>query len=284
MTDPHPPLAVIGLGNMGRALVEGGLAAGVLDPAHLALADTSPAACVPWRGRGIAAFETARDAAAWVAERETSPGAGTVFLAVKPQHLAGVAAELRPFFDGPRRGLISILAGTPTAAIRAALPSAVVVRAMPNLAVRLRQGCVAWCRGEGAAAGDEALAVRLFQAVAPVVIETREDLLDAFTAVAGSGPAYLFHLAEAMEKAAAEVGFAPDEARRIVRQTLVGAAGLLGESSGSPGELRAAVTSKGGTTAAASGVLEARGVAEAVVAAIVAARDRGREISRGAST
>jgi len=126
-----------------------------------------------------------------------------------------------------------------------------------------------------------AIAGRLFAALGPVVVRIDEGLMDAFTAVAGSGPAYLFYLAEAMERAAVEVGLDAAMARRVVAQTLRGAAALIdGDGQGDPGLLRAAVTSKRGTTAAAVASLERDGVMECWVRAIVAARDRGAELGR----
>src|SRR5690606_30719943 len=126
---------------------------------------------------------------------------------------------------------------------------------------------------------DAAFARTLFGAVGETV-DLDEALMDAFTAVAGSGPAYLFYLAEAMARAAEGVGFDAATADRLVRATIVGAAGLLDADRGRPAsELRALVTSRGGTTAAATQRLDDAGVAEAFERAIVAARDRGRELA-----
>lgn len=128
--------------------------------------------------------------------------------------------------------------------------------------------------------GDEAFAERLFRGLGPVVIRTREDLMDAATAVAGSGPAYVFYLAEAMEEAATKLGFSPEDARRLVRQTIIGATAMMAESSDSPADLRAMVTSKGGTTAAACEVLDSSLVRQAIVKAVEAAQARGRELGQ----
>ena len=109
-------------------------------------------------------------------------------------------------------------------------------------------------------------------------MRTREEQMDAATALAGSGPAYLFYLAEAMEDAGQQLGFTPEEARRLVCQTLVGAAAMLAETSDGPAGLRATVTSKGGTTAAACDTLDELHVHDALVKAIGAAHERGREL------
>jgi len=118
----------------------------------------------------------------------------------------------------------------------------------------------------------------LFEAVGEV-IEIPESMIDAFTAVAGSGPAYLFYLAEGMMRAAESIGFSADQASTIVRQTILGSSQLLTQSADSPSELRAKVTSKNGTTHAATTTLDKLGVMEAIVAALTAARDRGRELA-----
>jgi pyrroline-5-carboxylate reductase len=177
--------------------------------------------------------------------------------------------------------VISILAGTPTKVIRQLLGAGAVVRAMPNTAARIRQSITAISAGSNTAEAQVAEAERLLGALGPTV-RIDESLMDAFTALAGSGPAYLFYLAEAMTKAALAIGFDASSADQIVRQTLKGAAALLDDArSETPANLRAAVTSKGGTTEAAVRVLDDRAVMQSVVDAITRARDRGQEISGG---
>ena len=110
-------------------------------------------------------------------------------------------------------------------------------------------------------------------------VEIEEDLMDAFTAVAGSGPAYLFYLAEGMMTAAESLGFTHEQASSIVRQTILGSANLLSQSPDAPSELRARVTSKNGTTYAATTTLDQRETMKAIVDALTAARDRGRELA-----
>ncbi len=219
------------------------------------------------------------DAARWLAAQDQ------VLLAVKPQSLDAAAATIRPAFAtsaGPRpRVAISILAGASTERVRKALGGeAAVVRVMPNLAARIGRGVAAVAAGSGCRPGDETVAVRLFEACGEVV-RIDESLMDAFTALAGSGPAYVFFLAEAMERAAMEMGFDAATAQRVVKGVVAGAGELLAASSDSPADLRAAVTSRGGTTAAALDVLEREKVAEAIRRALLAARDRGAELGRG---
>jgi pyrroline-5-carboxylate reductase len=278
-SSPVAILAVIGGGNMGRAILTGAARAGVLKPAAAVVAEPDPAKREALERDGFTCVPQARDA---VARMEPD---GQVLLAIKPQLLESVSEQIRAGLAG--RVVISILAGVPSAAVGRALSTGDlrpvrVVRAMPNLPAAIGQGTTGVCLGQGASAGDDAFALRLFAAVGPAVITLREDLMDAFTAVAGSGPAYLFLLAEAMLAGARGVGLDEAPARAAVAQALVGAAAMLAGDERTPGALRAAVTSPGGTTQAAMDVLLSAGVVETWVKAIEAARDRGRELGRAA--
>lgn len=279
---PHPPLVFIGGGNMAQAILRGGAGSKVLDPARVAVAEPDPEKRRLLTPAPAAAVATASEALAWLRRVERAPGEGQVLLAVKPQSLGVVAGEIGPLLGSARRVVISILAGTTSGLIREALGGSVaVVRAMPNLPAKIGRGTTAVALGAGAAAGDEEAAMRIFGGIGRVVVRIDESLMDAFTAVAGSGPAYVFYLAEAMMRAAVELGFEEETAGRIVRETVAGAAAMMAEAVEPPAALRAAVTSKGGTTEAAVRVLEEAGVMGAVVRAITAARDRGRELAGG---
>lgn len=262
---------------MARAIVEGARAAGVLGGRWI-VAEPDPERRVEFEH----AVESAAEAIDWLAAAERAPGEGQVLLAVKPQKLAEVGAQLGPKLgDSPSRVAMSILAGTPSARVRAALGGNVrVVRVMPNLPARLGRGMTAICLGEGAGDGDDARARELFGGVGRV-IEIPESLMDAYTALAGSGPAYVFYLAEAMILAAVELGFTREEATLIVRETVAGAGLMLVGSPEHPASLRAGVTSKGGTTEAACRVLDEAGAMDAFVRAIHAARRRGAELGGG---
>lgn len=267
-------LLVFGAGHMGSAIVAGAARVfrgdarvGVVEPdnARRERFSASPS---------VAVFPDTRSGLAWLAPRGPS---GQVLLAVKPQALRDLAADLSGLLGD--RVVISILAGTPGAKVRALLPSARVVRAMPNLPVSIGRGMTAVCPSAGARPGDEEAALTLFRATGDVVT-IDESLMDAFTALAGSGPAYLFHLARAMERAGVAMGFDPAAAARVTRGTLAGAAELLARSPEDAGVLCASVTSKGGTTQAALDVLRARAVEDALIEAILAARNRGAELAR----
>lgn len=269
-------LAFVGGGNLARALVEGALARGLpgLGAAELAVAEPD-AEKRAWFSRvGVRAVAAAS---------ELSPlldSQSQLLLAVKPQSLGSAAKDVSGLSAG--RVLISVLAGTPSATIRSALGTDVrIIRAMPNTPARVGQAATAIALGEGARPGDEELARQLFGGVGPLVMTIPESLMDAFTAVASSGPAYVFYLAEVMVQAAVKLGFSIVDADRMVRQTVLGAGMLLSSSKETVSELRAAVTSPGGTTQAATRVLDDAGVMGTVVAAVTAARDRGNELGRG---
>lgn len=279
MSQSTPPieadLVVVGAGAMASAVVVGAVEAGALDPARVIAAD-------PDEDKRRAMIEMGARAApdAGAAFALARPGFAAL-LAVKPQMLDDATRPVRGVrFDGVA---VSVLAGATSARVREALGGAArVVRVMPNTPARVRMGISAVAPGAGALPGDEALALRLFGAVGDVAL-VEESLMDAFTALAGSGPAYVFYLAEAMTAAAVRVGFDEATADRVVRATIRGGAELLSRTpERSAQELRASVTSKGGTTQAASDVLDDGAVMDAFVRAIVAARDRGAELSKQA--
>jgi pyrroline-5-carboxylate reductase len=264
-------IGIVGGGNMARAIIEGCLASGGFVAGDWAVAEPDPAKLAAMRALGVEAVEHANELASVLAKD------APILLAVKPQSLADVAADLAGAASG--RVIITILAGTPSSKVRDALGADCrVVRVMPNTPAQIGRATSAITLGAGARPGDDKLAERIFSAIGTVV-RIDESLMDAFTAVAGSGPAYVFFLAEAMVEAAHRVGFAPDVAEAIVRSTLAGSSLLLEGSEKSAADLRRAVTSKGGTTEAALAVLDRTGVLESVVEAIVAARDRGTHLA-----
>ncbi len=276
------PVAFVGGGNMARAIVAGSLEAGLLHPGGVCAADPDAGARAWFESVGCEAFVEGSGALRWLEQTESTPGGGVLVLAVKPQVLDQAAAPLAPVLKGGSRLVVSILAGTTTERVRATLGGGVhVVRAMPNTPARVRKGITAIATGVSATDDDAAQAAGLFRAVGRVV-RIDESLMDTFTAVAGSGPAYVFLLAEAMVEGAVEAGFDRETALLAVRATVAGAGALLESGDEEPAALRAAVTSRGGTTEAAVAVLESARVREAVVRAVVAARDRGRALSGGA--
>jgi pyrroline-5-carboxylate reductase len=202
-----------------------------------------------------------------------------VVLAVKPQNAATMLPAYARF--APNTVFLSIMAGRTMAGVGSSIgASAAIVRAMPNTPAAVRQGVTVACPGPGVSAQQKALCDRLLQAIGKVAWVEDEALLDPVTAVSGSGPAYVFLLAELMEQAAIEQGIPPDLARLLARQTVTGSGALLAASRDDASALRVAVTSPGGTTAAALSVLmnpDAWPIA--ISQAIAAATRRSRELA-----
>jgi pyrroline-5-carboxylate reductase len=205
--------------------------------------------------------------------------ADVLVVAVKP----AVAVEaLASCVDAlPERALVlSIAAGVPIDALEAVVPGHPVVRAMPNTGALAGQGAAAIAAGARATELDLELCERVLGGVG-IVVRVPESQLDAVTGLSGSGPAYVFLVAEAMIEAGVLVGLPRDTSEQLVRQTLLGAATLLADPDASPESLRAAVTSPGGTTAAGLAVLEAHGVRAAFLEAVEVATRRSQELGRG---
>jgi pyrroline-5-carboxylate reductase len=202
-----------------------------------------------------------------------------VVLAVKPQSATEVLPAYAKFAGSAV--FLSIMAGRTIGGIQALIGgSAAVVRAMPNTPAAVRQGITVATPSASVTSGQRALCENLLRAIGLVEWVEQEGLLDPVTAVSGSGPAYVFLLAELMERAAIEQGIAPDLARVLARQTVAGSGALLAASSESAADLRTAVTSPGGTTAAALKVLmEKDALPKAFSEAIAAATRRSRELA-----
>ncbi len=265
-------LVVIGLGAMGGQILRAALETGVLSPAAVGLVDTDPARLQPLTDLGCRPVSLA-DAAS----------APRLLLAVKPQIFPEVAPHLlRPEFDAgtaaPPRLAISVMAGLRSHRIADALgPGTAVIRTMPNTPAAIRLGITAMAGGPASTPDHLDWVRRLFTAVG-AVIEVDESHFHAVTAVSGSGPAWVFRMAEAWITAAIEQGLPADVAERLVLETLFGAASLLRPGDRSPAELRSAVTSRGGTTAAGLAALDDANFDDAIRGAIAAATARGHEL------
>jgi pyrroline-5-carboxylate reductase len=258
----------VGCGNLGMAILSRAVRAGVLVPAQTVVVEHDAGRRAEAASMGVHA----------TAEGSAARGARTVLLAVKPQHFEDAARAIGPLTDATC--VVSVMAGWSSAAIRAALGNGPrVLRAMPNTPAQVGMAMTAIARGAGATTADLAHATRLFSAVGSTC-EIREDQIDAAVAAVGSAPAYLFLLAEAQIAAAVRMGIEPETARRMTTQTMLGAATLMATGERTPHELRAAVTSAGGTTAAAVRVFEERGFMGAVGEAMDAARARSAELGR----
>jgi len=212
-----------------------------------------------------------------VAELATGvAGSDVIVLAVKPQQLREIAAQLVPLLSGQL--LISIAAGIRTDDLARWLGSPNVVRAMPNTPALIQSGITGLYAMGAVSAAQRQAAQQILAAVGSILWLEDEAMMDAVTAVSGSGPAYVFLFIEAMQQAARELGFDDAEARRLTIDTFLGAARLADASSDDVSVLRARVTSKNGTTERALLSMEANDVKQHIVAAVHAAAVRAREM------
>ncbi len=264
-------LGFIGAGNMAEAIVRAAIDKKIVPAQRLIAADPSAQRRAVFAALGVRTAET-NDA--------VIRGSEQILLAVKPQTLPSIGQELRAI-DVQRQVVLSIMAGIPTSRIEQAIGQpARVVRVMPNTPLMVGCGTAGVCRGAHAREDDEQLILQLLRGAGTAVV-VEEALLDAVTAVCGSGPAYVFYLAEAMEKAAGDLGLAP-HARKLVARTILGAAMMLVQEAdgvaADPVDLRRRVSSPGGTTEAAIHHLEGNKTREVIVNAIRAAEKRSREL------
>ena len=264
-----PIVAFIGGGNMARSLIGGLLQAGA-SPARVRVAE--PVAALRDALAGDFGVQVFPDAAA------AATGADVWVLAVKPQVMRDVCQSLA--VDFPERSVaVSIAAGITTIQLDTWLGGGrAVVRAMPNTPALISSGVTGLFAFPGVSEAERLGAERILNAVGSTVWVSDESLIDAVTAVSGSGPAYVFLFIEALQQAAMELGFTPRQARQLSIETTLGAARLAAQSEEPASVLRERVTSKGGTTAAALATMGERGVLEGIVAGIKAADARGREL------
>ncbi len=268
MSESTYQLAFIGAGNMAEAIARAAIEHLIFDPAQLIAADPSPPRRQVFLDLGVRVTDS---------NAEAIDQAANVLLAVKPQVMAEAARDLS-YHGRPDQVVISIMAGITAAKLSSAIGRPTrIVRVMPNTPMMIGRGMAGIALGPDAQGDDDALALRLFSAGGSQALRVEEQQLDALTAVSGSGPAYLFYLAEAMEHAAADLGLA-DHARTLVTQTLLGAAELLAGSGESPAGLRRKVTSPGGTTEAACRHLDQQQVNQAIRGALRAAERRSKEL------
>ena len=265
MTDILPPLLLVGCGKMGGAMLAGwherGLSQAVIVDPFLAAAPGG-ATLVREPGAIPAGFMPA-----------------AVVLAIKPQEAATTLPHYARFAG--QAVFVSVMAGKNVVGMQALLGAgAAVVRAMPNTPAAVRQGFTVACAAPGVTAAQRALADTLLGATGEIAWVDQEALLDPVTAVSGGGPAYVFLLAELLEKAAVEQGIPADLARRMARSTVAGSGALLAASAEDAAQLRKNVTSPKGTTERALAVLmDESGWPDHISRAIAAATARSRELA-----
>ncbi len=274
--NPGSSTAFIGGGNMARSLI-GGLVARGTPASSIRVAE--PAEAVR------ASLESDFGVAAFAGGEQAVDGAGTWVLAVKPQVLRQVCQALAPQARAQRPLVVSIAAGITSAQIARWLSGGegadapAIVRCMPNTPALLGAGVTGLFATPAVDDRGRDQAQALLSSAGETVWIDDEAKMDAVTAVSGSGPAYIFLLAEAMEDAAKRQGLPDAAARTLVLQTVLGAARMLTESGEAPAELRRRVTSPGGTTHAAVETFETGGLRELVDRAIASAAERGRQLA-----
>jgi pyrroline-5-carboxylate reductase len=263
-------IAILGAGKIGEALLSGLIRSGI-SPADLSFSEQYAERAAALSERyGVSAVTSATAAAE----------ADVVVLAVKPQDIGALASEISPHVR-PQTLVVSVAAGISAGYLEPRLPAgARLVRVMPNTPMLVGEGMSVLAAGTHAGEEDLARAETVLGAVGKVV-RLSEGQLDAVTALSGSGPAYVFLVAEAMIDAAVLLGLARPVATELAIQTVLGSAVMLRDSGDTPAQLREAVTSPGGTTAAALRRLEDGRLRAVFSDALEAARDRSRELAGG---
>ncbi|MCX6510534.1 MAG: pyrroline-5-carboxylate reductase [Actinobacteria bacterium] len=259
-------LQIVGGGRMGEALLGGLLDARWAEPSELAVVERV----------ADRRAELTRLFPGVVVSGSLMAAEGAV-IAVKP---GDVADTCRALAEAGAKRVLSIAAGITTASLQKSLGDGIaVVRAMPNTPAVVRAGAAAIAAGSSATEADLDWAASVLEAVG-VVVRVSEDKIDAVTGLSGSGPAYVFVMAESMIEAGVLVGLPRDVAEVLAVQTLLGSASLLESSGEAAAALRAQVTSPGGTTAAGLRALESGGFRSAVLDAVAAATERSRELGQ----
>ncbi len=261
-------LGILGAGNMAEAIVRSALTHGLMMADQVVAADPSPQRREIFASLGVAVTDS---------NEEVITGAKQIMLAVKPQMISEIGPQLEAL-QADKQIILSIMAGITSTKIEEAVGGTPlrIVRIMPNTPLMVGTGMTGIALGEHARQTDGDFSLRLFGAAGEAIMVAESDI-DAITAVSGSGPAYLFYLAEAMEQAAENLGLT-QHAQLLARQTLLGAAKLLCESEDSAAQLRRKVSSPGGTTEAAINHMEEQSVRSSIVDAMAAAHARSLEL------
>jgi len=267
-------IAMIGLGQMARALAGGWVNTGRIPAAQLVGFDPAEPAARQF-------VEQLAGTCVLESNGRAVDAAETIVLAVKPNRILGVAREIQPHVND-RHLVISIAAGVTLAELTGALRTDRVVRVMPNTPCLVGCGALAYATAAGVTAADVEMVERLLSAVG-VVIAVSEPDIDGVTGLSGSGPAYIYLMIEALSDGGVRVGLARDVATRLAAQTVLGAAQMVLQTGTHPAVLKQLVTSPGGTTIAGLEALEQHGVRAACMAAVRASTDRSMELRKTSS-
>ena len=265
-------IGFLGAGKMATALAKGFIRAGLVTPKLLTASDPSAAA--------RAAFAKATGAAAAASNAAVAKSAAVLFLAVKPDQVGAVLAEIRDHLTG-EHVLISIAAGVPLTKLEAGLnPTARVVRVMPNTPALIGASASAFALGKSARPADAELTQKLLSAVG-VAFQLKEVLLDAVTGLSGSGPAYVYLVIEALSDGGVAAGLPRDVATRLAAQTVLGSARMVLETGLHPGALKDMVASPGGTTIEGLHELEKGKLRGTLISAVRAATEKSKRLGQG---
>lgn len=260
-------LAIIGLGNMGQALLEGLIDGNVLDR------------------KDIYGIEKEKDKIKKVSDNlkirctdkyDVLRNADVILLAVKPQNMAEVLEKIKKFSE--KKLIISIAAGIGTGFIKKYLKNSKIVRCMPNTPALVRKGVTGVFCDEGVSEEDKVFVTKVLKALGEVIFFEKEDDIDKLTALSGSGPAYVYYFLESLEEAGVLIGLSRSDARRLAKLTFEGSIELISKTSKTPGELREMVTSPGGTTISALHVFDKEGLKGIIMTAILNAYKRSKEL------
>jgi pyrroline-5-carboxylate reductase len=270
-----PPIAILGTGSMGGAILTGLTAPTVAVDGRIRVTNRTVEKARPLASDLVESFALAETPDA---NRRAVRGARVVLVGVKPAMVADLLREIVGDLEADAI-VISVAAGVTTASMEAIVPG-VVLRAMPNTPAVVSRAVTGIAAGSRASAEDVAIARTLFETVG-TVLEVPEDKIDALSTISGSGPAYVFYLVEELTRTAVDLGFTPEEAAIMVNGTFLGAAELLAAADVGPAELRRRVTSPKGTTERAISVLQSADLKELFDRATAAALDRAREMAAG---
>ena len=261
-------LGFLGAGKMATALAKGFIRAGLITAEEVMACDLS--------AQARDSFTRDTGAKSVTSNSEVAEFADVLVLAVKPDHVAEVLAEIREFLT-VKHLLISIAAGVRLATLEAGLGTDRLIRVMPNTPALVGASATGYALGKGARAEDGALAQKLFSAIG-VAFEVKESLLDAVTGLSGSGPAYVYLFIEALSDGGVAAGLPRDVATKLAAQTVLGSAKMVLETGLHPGALKDMVTSPGGTTIEGIHELEKGSLRGTVISAVRAASEKSRRL------
>lgn len=278
MPESLPPIAILGAGSMGGAILQGLVRSGLAGGGITATNRTAAKAVALAELDGVTSIALEEEPSG---NTDAAAAADIVLVGVKPVMVPDLLREIAPRLR-PGTIVVSLAAGVTIATFESILGAEVpVLRSMPNTPALVGRAVTGLAAGSAATADDVAVVRRLFETVGTVV-EVPEDKIDALSTISGSGPAYVYLLIEELTEAAVGKGFSDEQARLMAEQTFIGAAALLEASGEDPAELRRRVTSPKGTTERAIAVLKAGHLAGLFAEATDAALARAKELAAGA--